>query len=396
MGSSELDRLKSEEETAFHRKQEAYKRYQEAKNQADTAYREQQASWDKVSHARTEMNRAYEERQHARKNNDDVWNEYKRIRDSNNSQISYLKAQADSLYNNMSSAFGRASDAYNYGNKSDAKIYSNEGKDYQAQLKSVNAQISRLGQEVKDARAHAEAYGSKTDSSGFDSAKNKFEDAKSAHKPVEAKFKSAKAERERLHSEFKALNEEYKRKASAFRTALADKKAEQKVRRRDDEALMEKAGIPYTYRQDCKVVKEADGTTNFYFGGLMEKDGLWHGHIAMDSSGEITYKRMPMEDHGKQNYTDYDENSEKNSSIRDGVTIYDRRLRADHEVLGIHGDFNIRTKEGHNTHYYADGWRESRDTSDGIHEKNKHWTNQNIPKGKRNKGKRHNKPDDAK
>ena len=49
-----------------------------------------------------------------------------------------------------------------------------------------------------------------------------------------------------------------------------------------------------------------------------------------------------------------------------------------------------------NTHYYADGWRQSWDTSDGIHEKKKHWTNQNIPKGKRNKGKRHNKPDDAK
>lgn len=304
MGNSELDKLKSEEEAAFKRKQDAYKRYQEAKNQADAAYQEQQASWDKVSHARTEMNRAYEERQHARKNNDSVWNEYKRIRDSNNSQISYLKVQADSLYNNMSSAFGRASDAYNYGNKSDAKTYSNEGKDYQAQLKNVNAQISRLGQEVKDARAHAEARSSKTDSSGFNNAKNKFEDAKSAHKSIEAKFKSAKAQRERLHSEFKALNEEYKRKASAFRTALADKKAEQKVRRRDDEALMEKAGIPYTYRQDCKVVKEADGATNFYFGGLMEKDGLWHGHIAMDSSGKITYKRMPMEEHGKQNFTD--------------------------------------------------------------------------------------------
>lgn len=304
MGSSELDRLKAEEETAFCRKQEAYKRYQEAKNRTDAAYREQQESWNQVTIARNEMNQAYNERQYTRRDNDSVWSEYKRIRNNNNSQISYLKAQADSLYNNMSSAFGRASDAYNYGNKSDAKIYSNEGKDYQAQLKSINAQISRLGQEVKDARAHAEAYGSKTDSSGFNSAKNKFENAKSAHKLIEAKFKSAKAERERLYSEFKVLNEEYKRKASAFRSALANKKVEQKTRQQNDEALMEKANIPYAYRKDCKVVKEADGTTNFYFGGLVEKDGLWHGHIAMDATGKITYKRMPMEEHGQQNFTD--------------------------------------------------------------------------------------------
>lgn len=396
MENGELDRLKSEEEAAFHRKQEAYERYQEARKRTDAAYQEQEEAWGQVTIARNEMNQAYNEYQCTRRDNDSVWSEYKRIRDNNNSQISYLKAQADSLYNNMSSAFGRASDAYNYGNKSDAKIYSNEGKDYQAQLKSVNAQISRLGQEVKEARTHAEAYGCKTNFSGFNSAKNKFENAKSAHKLIEAKFKSAKAERERLHSEFKALDEEYKRKTSAFRSALANMKAEQKVRQQNDEGLMEKANIPYAYRKDCKVVKEADGTINFYFGGLMEKDGLWHGHIAMDSSGEITYKRMPMEDHGKQNYTDYDEISEKNSRIKDGVTIYDRRLRANHEVLGINGYFNVRTKKGHNTHYYDDGWRESRDTLDGVNEINKHWTNQNIPKRKRKKnGKGHEKPDDA-
>lgn len=396
MGSSELDRLKSEEEAAFHRKQEAYKRYQEAKNRTDAAYKEQQAAWDKVTIARNEMNQAYDELQYARRDNDSVWNEYRRIRDNNNFQIDRLKAQADSLYNNMAHAFECASDAYNYGNKSDAKYYSNEGKAYQAQLKSTNAQIRQLGQAVKDARIHAKAYGSKADFSGFNSAKNKFEDAKSAHKLVEAKFKSAKAERERLHSEFKVLNEEYKRKASAFRSTLANKKVEQKAKQQNDERLMEKANIPYAYRRDCKVVKAADGTINFYFGGLMEKDGLWHGHIAMGPSGEITYKRMPMEEHGKQNYTDYDENSEKNSSIKDGVTIYDRRLRTNHEVLGTNGKFNIRTKEGHNTHYYADGWRESRDTFDGINEVDRHWTNQKVPKRKRKKnGKGHEKPDDA-
>lgn len=304
MGSSELDRLKSEEEAAFHRKQEAYKQYQKARSQTDAVYQEQQAAWDKVTNARKEMNQAYEELQYTHRNNDNIWNEYKRIRDNNNSQINYLKAQVDSLYSSMVSAFGCASDAYNYGNKSDAKIYSNEGKDYQAQLKHVNAQINRLGQEVKDARVHAELCSSRADPSRLNSAKNEFECAKSAHKSIEAKFKSAKAERERLHSEFKALNEAYKRKASAFHSALSNKKAEQKIRQQNHKDLMEKAGIPYRYWKDCKVMKGADGTINFYFGGLMQKDGLWHGHIVMDSSGKITYKRMPGEEHGKQNYTD--------------------------------------------------------------------------------------------
>lgn len=386
VSNSELDRLKSDEEAVFNRKQEAYKRYQEAKNRTDAAYQEQQAAWDKVTYARNEMNQAYEELQYVRRDNDNIWNEYKRIRDSNNSQIDYLKAQADSLYNNMSDAFERASDAYNYGDKADAKNYSNEGKYYQAQLQSINAQIRQLGQEVKNARVHAESYGIRSDSSRFKHAKEDFENAKSLHKAAELKFKSAKNERDRLHSEFKALNDEHNYKKTAFRSALDKRKSEQASRRHDNENLMIRAGIPVIYQNDCKVVKEADGTINFYFGGLMEKDGLWHGHISMDSSGHITYKRMPREEHGKQNYTDNG----------DGVTIYDRRLRSQHKVLGINGEFNVRNEYGHNTHYYADGFRESRDTFDGIHEENKHWTNQNVPKGKKNKFKRHDKPDDAK
>lgn len=199
----------------------------------------------------------------------------------------------------MSSAFGRASDAYNYGNKSDAKIYSNEGKDYQAQLKSVNAQISRLGQEVKDARAHAEAYGSKADSSGFNGAKNKFEDAKSAHKLIEAKFKSAKAERERLHSEFKALNEEYKQKHRRF-IAAKDSNREQKETKikKVESALVPATGFFDGHAAKIKERNDGSGKTDVYFGGFNhEGDGLFHGHIVIDSNDNVVYYRDQFQEH---------------------------------------------------------------------------------------------------
>lgn len=300
----ELDRLKSEEQTAFELKQTAFQEYLKAKMLADSAYKTQQSAWEKFKHARDEMNLAFNSMQSANVQNDSVWNEYKRLRDSNNSQIDRLKEQADSLYQNMHNAFSRATDAYSYGDKADAKMYSNEGKSYQSQLKAINDRIRLLGQEVKNARHHAEMYDTKKESSIFNNAQKTFQNAKAEHKSAEAAFQSANAERKRLYAKFQSLDADYKQKKSAFDMALKIKRDLKKAEKCNDESLMQKAGIPFIYQNDCKVVKEPDGTINFYFGGLGEKDGLRHGHISMDSNGTVTYTRMPMEDHGKQNFSE--------------------------------------------------------------------------------------------
>lgn len=300
----ELDRLKTEEQHAFELKQTAFQKYIEAKNRTDQAYKTQQSAWENLNHARSEMNREFESMQSARAHSDSIWDEYKRVRDHNNFQIESLKHTADSLYYSMSDAFSRATDAYDYGDKADAKMYSNEGKSYQAQLAGVNAQIAALGQEVKNARLHAEAYGGQKDSSAFNRAKDAFEQAKAVHKSAEADFKAAKAEKEHLYSEFQSLNVNYKHKKEEFEAALKRKRDSKAARQRADENLMHRAGVPLMYQKDCKVVRDSDGTVNFYFGGVGEKDGLWHGHISMDSNGNVTYRRMPIEDHGKQNFTD--------------------------------------------------------------------------------------------
>lgn len=123
----ELDRLKAEEESAFRRKQEAYQNYADARDRADAAYDAMQDAWEKRACAQEKMNQEFEKRKSAYEYHDSVWEDYGRIRDNNNSQIESLKLEADSEHHAMQDCFDRASAAYEYGDKSEAPMWSQEG-----------------------------------------------------------------------------------------------------------------------------------------------------------------------------------------------------------------------------------------------------------------------------
>lgn len=55
------------------------------------------------------MNREYESMQHSSDNYREVWGEYSRIRDANNSRIESLRYEADSEHQMMKDCFEQAS-----------------------------------------------------------------------------------------------------------------------------------------------------------------------------------------------------------------------------------------------------------------------------------------------
>ncbi len=249
--------------------------------------------------------------QFERSRNDAVWNDYKKIRDSNNKRIDDLTQQADDLYQKMVSSFERASDEYNNGDKSLASKYAAEGREYQSLLKSANAEKSKLCNEVKSAREHAESFSDRIDSSAFRSAKTQFEAAKKEHEIAESAFKEAKQRAEFAKREFERAKQNHKNAQDAFQQRLEQVKSEKKRHRDSDKDLMNRANIPYYYRNRCKVKREPDGTVNFYFGGIGDSDGFGHAHISMDSSGNITYNRDVFDAHGAKNFSDYQERQKK-------------------------------------------------------------------------------------
>ncbi|MBR2658396.1 putative nuclear RNA export factor SDE5 [Candidatus Saccharibacteria bacterium] len=152
----ELDRIKAQEQAAFQRKQSAWASYKSAKDRADYAYEEMQSAWDERVRARNEMNREFEQMQAEKAAHDDVWDEYGRIRDSNNMRIDYLRQEADSEHQAMQRCFEQASYEYEYGDRAMASVYSQEGHEHKDRRDELNYEISALCNEVKEAKQNAQ------------------------------------------------------------------------------------------------------------------------------------------------------------------------------------------------------------------------------------------------
>lgn len=403
----ELNSLKAREQDAFRRKQVSFQNYIDAKNRANAAHDAMQTAWKERCSAREEMNHEYEDMQRSSNNYHEVWNEYGRIRDVNNARIESLRQEADYEHREMQDCFERASSCYQYGNKSEAPYWSSQGHDHKNRRDSINEEVSRLCQEVKSAKQDAEWRAPKTDSSAFRIAKNAFNNAKSRHESAEAEFERLKAERDHYKAKFDSAQAEYLRLKEEFQEKLAQIKQDNQ---RERDKILDKAGVNWSNREDAKIVKKADGTTQVYYGGLLSGDGLGHGHAALDQFDNKTYNRGAFEKHGSQNYINngskesktysrnvLEERESQNytSSRNKGFTMYDRNARINTEIGGSgKGNYiNVRTGEGHTTQWYDDGYRISWDTKDGGMTEKSHWTNQNVPRGDQH---RHDAPDDAK
>ena len=301
----ELDRLKAEQQSLFEQKQAAFQRFKDLQKRTHIAHDVMQSAWDERIRARERMNREFEARQSAYSHHDSVWDEYGRIRDYNNSRIESLKYEADAEHRAMQDCFEQASNAYQYGDKSEAPYYSKQGHEHKDRRDALNAEISELAREVKQAKANAEASAPRISSYAFDSAKSAFESAKARHESAQAEFKRLKAQRDSAKAEFDRLQAQFKQAQAAFNRRLEEVKSERASRKQQsvDKANMAlvKSNAHYLgalFGQNAKVVPHGDGTTHVFFGGLNAAgDGMGHGHAVIDRDGNVTYLRDAWQDH---------------------------------------------------------------------------------------------------
>lgn len=301
----ELDRLKAEQQSLFEQKQAAFQRFKDLQKRTHIAHDVMQSAWDERIRAREHMNREFEARQSAYSRRDSVWDEYGRIRDYNNSRIESLKYEADAEHRAMQDCFEQASNAYQYGDKSEAPYYSQQGHEHKDRRDALNAEISELAREVKQAKANAEASAPRISSYAFDSAKSAFESAKARHESAQAEFKRLKAQRDSAKAEFDRLQAQFKQAQAAFNRRLEEVKSERASRKQQSvdkvNMALVKSNAHYLgtlFGQNAKVVPHGDGTTHVFFGGLNAAgDGMGHGHAVIDRDGNVTYLRDAWQDH---------------------------------------------------------------------------------------------------
>lgn len=351
--SAELDNLFARKQEAFARKQAAFQKYIDAKNRANEAHDRMQLAWNQRVTAREEMNREYNSMQQSKGSRDAIWADFNRVRQGNSSRIDQLRQEADMEHEMMKNCFDSASAAYSYGNKADAPMYSSEGHAHKERRDYLNAEVGRLIQEINSAKANAKWQTSSSHSNSFQCAKSNFDNVKMMHESAEAEFKSAKAERDAYKAEFDSAQAEFERLKDACQRKLNEIKANNQKER---DCILDKAGVNYLNRQDAKIVKKADGTTQVYHGGLGSGDGLFHGHVALDQSGNKTYSRDAFEKHGSQNYVDQ---KPKNWTKQEWGVIGD-----DHEVTFVVG---MNEREGQT--FIADGFLDEKD----FHARHNHY-----------------------
>ena len=299
--SVELDNLFARKQEAFARKQVAFQKYVDARNRANEAHDRMQSAWDQRVAAREEMNREFESMQQSKDSRDAIWADFNRLCQENSSRINQIRQEADMEHEMMKNCFDSASAAYEYGNKADAPMYASEGHMHKDRRDDLNAEVGRLIQEINNAKANAKWQTSSSHGNSFQSAKSNFNNAKMLHESAETEFKNAKAERDAYKAEFDSAQAEFERLKDECQRKLNEIKANNQKER---DRILDKAGVSYLNRQDAKIVKKADGTTQVYHGGLGSGDGLFHGHVALDQSENKTYSRDAFEKHGSQNYTD--------------------------------------------------------------------------------------------
>lgn len=334
MRNQDLDALKTREQEAFSLKQNAWKKYDEAKTRCSELHDAMQSAWDERVSARDVMNREYEAMQNDSNNYRAVWDEYGRIRDYNNAKIESLRSEADYEHREMIRCFDQASSCYQYGDKSEAPYWSEQGHSHKNLRDQLNCQISELCREVKAAKQNAEMRANKTNSSAFHRAKEAFDDAKNRHEAFQAGFKRLKAERDQFKLEFHRTEAGHRKLKEQFQRKLNEIKTNN---RREREATLDKAGVSLFERSDAKIVKKSDGTIQVYHGGIGSGDGYGHGHTALDQFGNKTYDRDAFAEHGKQNYVDNEDGSWSFRLWRQAAKGYANKKDPDHFTDILYG-----------------------------------------------------------
>ena len=334
MRNQDLDALKTREQEAFSLKQNAWKKYDEAKTRCSELHDAMQSAWNERVSARDVMNREYEAMQNDNNNYRAVWDEYGRIRDYNNAKIEGLRSEADYEHREMIRCFDQASSCYQYGDKSEAPYWSEQGHSHKNLRDQLNCQISELCREVKAAKQNAEMRANKTNSSAFHRAKEAFDDAKNRHEAFQAGFKRLKAERDQFKLEFHRAEAEHRKLKEQFQRKLDEIKTNN---RREREETLDKAGVSLFERSDAKIVKKSDGTIQVYHGGIGSGDGYGHGHTALDQFGNKTYDRKAFTEHGKQNYVDNEDGSWSFRLWRQAAKGYANKKDPDHFTDILYG-----------------------------------------------------------
>lgn len=213
-----LDALKEQEEKAFRKRQAAKKSYNTANGHFRSIQNKLEFARLEYYSTRDRMNREFEALQEENKTYREVWGDYERIRDSNNSQIESLRSNVDYEYRMMKEAYFFADSVSRTANsKNTVATYLQEAAEHKANYKRAQSKIQTLMRENQKAKWRAQLFAPMLDGSDYREAKEAFKGAKKRFLDIQASYKQAKFDRDFFRKEFKIAKAEHERVKRALR-----------------------------------------------------------------------------------------------------------------------------------------------------------------------------------
>lgn len=212
--------LQRQEQSAYHRKQTAYKKYAAAREECSKAYDAMQAAWNECNSARKILNQEYRAMKETSARFREVWSGYERVSEPYKADITRLREAANTEHYAMIDCFKNATDSFLSGDKAKASELSREGRAHKERRDELNAEVKKLCEELQSAKQNAELRAQRTDPTAFHAAKDAYKKAKYEHVGKEKEFESLKAERDRLKAEFEAAKEEHTRAKNQYQEKL--------------------------------------------------------------------------------------------------------------------------------------------------------------------------------
>lgn len=252
VNDTELKRLKSEQDRAFQQKQDTY--------------RAQKSAWENRRSIRDRLDESYQAKQAAMQACNESWLHYQSVRVSNFARIRQIDGEQRIAFQHMD-------------------LSSEHRDDYDR----LTAERGELSEGVRTAKSEHEARKAE-----FEQVKKDFFVIKNAHDSAREKHENLKAMHEKAEEDFDSASRNYR--AYARNIHGIDWK------RKEEQDLMKKVGVPSQHIDTARVVQKTDGHINIYFGGVDAADGPGHGHYVVGPDGSVTYRRDPFEMRGKQNF----------------------------------------------------------------------------------------------
>lgn len=319
---AELDRLKSIQDTAYARKQ--------------TAYKAQDHAWNQRRAAGDVMHEAFKAKQDAYDSQQSSWERLQQLRDSRGPRIDTLNRLQEAAFQNMTSSFHEASLAHDRRDGAAARTYADAGHAYKAESQGYVAERRQLVEELRSATAAHKLL-----AAPFQAAKMRFAEAKH-------NFESRKQIHEQTQREFRLAKEEFDAAVKAFQARLAVVKSQNESKKNDKRTIAQKAGVPYAYLDKVWISKDSSGNTNIYFGGAGEPNGPGHGHYVVDPHGKVTYKRDPFDPHGSKNFV-RDEALERKLGAAAMTVFHRERSAIGPRTMQFHdGTVTVKVRSGFN------------------------------------------------